>query len=412
MRRLFSLALIAVVPPVLAQSPPPGLLPPSITGQPGPMPVIPAAAIAAKTYPIARFQNLPSLPPETVSAVLGMRAGAEWLARQQQPHGRFLFGVNPALRMPLDGDSEFRQALATWSVCQAAAFTGDEKLAACGAQSVLGLLTLAKADSTDASIKVPSCPNPIGVAAVLSLAIQALPTADAKLRTEGEMLANYLTKSIRSDGSVGTDDKEYLVAGLALQALAGPTGNPQRDALVARSLAHHRTKFKENPHPTMAGAMIPAATDYCLRTKDANAAAMAFEMADWLCATQHGKLDAKQLLWAGGFRTDAQPTATEPGFESAHAARGLAAACHLIRQGVPDLARYRKYRPATVDAMEFLRGLQFSVDNTTHFAADFRTQYLLGGVRTALTDGNVRADATALATLAFQRFLESGADQP
>lgn len=419
MRRLFSLALVAVVSPAFSQAPPPALLPPSITNQPGTNPVVPAAAVAAKTYPIARFQNLQTAPPEIVSTVLGMRSGAEWLARQQQPHGRFLVGVNPALRMPLDDDSEFRQATATWAICQSAAFTGDQKLIASGAQAVLGLLALVKADPKDATAKIPNCMNPLGVAACLALAIQSLPIADSRLRSEGESLSIYLLHSIRTDGSIATDDSTPIVAGLVLQALAGSSDLPQRDAAIARSLAYYRTRFKENPHPSFAGTMIPAATDYFLRTKDANAAAMAFEMADWLCASQYGKLEARQLLWAGGFRTDSSPsshansgaTLSVPGFESAHAARGLAAACQLIRQGVPDLTRYRKYRSATVDAMEFLRSLQYSVDNSTHFTAEFRNQYLLGGIRTALTDGNVRADATALATLAFQRFLESGAEQ-
>ncbi len=401
MRRLLPLTFLASLGlPALAQSPPPALLPPSITGQSAPAAVIPAAASAPRTPALARFQNLKDLPPETAATVLGMRAAAEWLAKRQQPHGRFLFGVNPALRSPLEGDSDFRQALAAWAACQAANFTGDEKLTACGAQAVLSLLMLTKDE--------PKGPQAVGFAAALALAIQSLPTADPKLRGEAERLTGFLVKQIGADGSIAIESSDgesaNILPGLALQALVA-CGTA--DAAVGKSLAYYREKFKATPHAVLAGALIPAAVDYCLRTKDANAAAMAFEMADWLCAAQYGKHDAKQLLWAGGFRTD---SATEPGFESAHAARGLAAACHLIRQGVPDLVRYQKYRPATVEALAFVRGLQYSVDNTTHFAADFRVQYLLGGSRIALTDGNLRADATALASLAFQRFLESGAE--
>jgi hypothetical protein len=404
MRRLLPFVLPAFILPALAQSPPPALLPPSITGAPAPAPVIPAAASVAKPPAIARFQNLKELPPETASAVIGLRAGADWLAKRQQPHGRFLFGVNPALRSPLEGDSDFRQALATWATCQAAAFTGDEKLAACGGQAVLGLLTQTR--------EGPQGPQAVGFAAALALAIQSLPTADAKLRAESDRLTAYLAKQLRADGSFAIEatdaESAHAVPGLALQALAQSNAAPER---LANSLAHHRRKFQSAPHAVAAGTLLPAAVECCLRTKDANAAAFAFEMADWLCSAQYGKLDAKQILWAGGFRTDAA-AAREPGFESAHAARGLAAACRLIREGVPDLARYQKYRPATLEALGFVRGLQYSMDNTTHFAADFRTQYLLGGCRTALTDGNLRADATALAALACQHYLESGADQP
>lgn len=403
MRRLFPFVLPVLALPAFAQEPP-ALLPPSITGATAPAPVIPAAASVAKPPAIQRFQNLKNLPPETASAVLGLRAGADWLAQRQQPHGRFLFGVNPALRAPLEGDSDFRQALATWSVCQAAAFTGDEKLAASGAQSVLGLLT---------QTKEPQGPQAIGFAAALALAIQALPAADARLRAEADRLTGYLAGQLRANGSFAIDatDAESLhaVPGLALQAMA--QANAPADAMN-RALAYYRTKFKESPHAVAAGTLIPAAVEFVLRTKDANAAAFAFEMADWLCNAQYGKLDAKQILWAGGFRTDSGSLPKEPGYESAHAARGLAAACQLIRQAVPDLQRYPEYRTATVDALGFVRGLQYTLESTTHFSADFRAQYLLGGCRTALTDGNLRIDATGLSALAFQQFLESGADQP
>ena len=405
MRRLLPLALPAFILPVLAQTPPPALLPPSITGAPAPAPVIPAAASVAKSPAISRYQNLKELPLETASAVVGLRAGADWLAKRQQPHGRFLFGVNPALRSPLEGDSDFRQALATWAICQAAAFTGDEKLTACGAQAVLGLLAQMRDE--------PQGSQAIGVAAVLTLAIQALPSADAKLRSESDRLKAFLTQQLRADGSFAMDatdtESQHAIPGLALQALVQPNAASER---LGIALAYYRKKFLSAPHPVAAGTLLPAAVDHCLLTKDANSAAFAFEMADWLCTAQYGKLDAKQILWSGGFRTAVGTASQEPGFESAHAARGLAAACRLIRQAVPDLQRYQKYRPATVDALGFIRGLQYSLDNTTHFAADFRTQYLLGGCRTALSDGNLRADATALSSLAFLHFLESGADQP
>ena len=41
----------------------------------------------------------------------------------------------------------------------------------------------------------------------------------------------------------------------------------------------------------------------------------------------------------------------------------------------------------------------------------FRAQYLLGGVCGSHTNGNIRADQTALLALAQMRFLESGAEQ-
>lgn len=430
MRRVVPVPFLAAfgVALAVAQTPePPRPLPASIAGPPRPAapPVAPAGGVAApaapvKQAPIARFNPLLSFPPETVQAVYGMRTGAEWLARRQLPHGRFLFGVNPALKTPLDGDTDYRQAVAAWGVCMAARFTGDDKLAATGGQAILTLLTLCKDDPADPACKTPALPpaggNPVGFAAALVLAAYELPTADVKLHAEVEKLVGFLRKQVRSDGAVACGEPadpecETVYPGLVLQALAAShTMRPDagKAEAVTKGLAFYREAFRKTPHPSLAGTVIPAAVEWVLRTRSPDAAACALEMADWLCAAQYGKAGAQPVPWSGGFRTSLAEAAG-PGFESAHAARGLAAACHLLHTAVPDLARYAKYRPAAVEALDFVRSLQYTADNTAHFEGTFRSQFLLGGVRAGIADGNIRADATALAVAAFQRFLESGA---
>lgn len=417
MRYLIGFCTLAVASSSFAQAPP-MTLPSSILGKSAPQNLTPAAAVVAKPPPIARYPNLANVAPETAQAVLGMRTGAEWLARRQLAHGKFLFGVNPTLRTPLEGDSEFRQAIATWAVCQAAAFTFDEKLTACGGQAILTLLAQTKDDATDATLRVPTIPagsgDAVGYAACLVLAIEALPSADAKLLNEAEKLSNFLRKQIRADGGVTCGDANdpdavNVYPGLALQALAlNARRKPAagKYEAIAKGLGYYRAAFRAKPHPSLAGTILPAAVEVYIDTRSADVAAIAVEMGDWLCAAQLGKSDPHLVLLAGGFRTS--PT-NEPSFETAHALRGLAAATHLSRQ-IPDPARYAKYRPATVEAIRFMRGLQYTADNTTHFTGEFRSQYLIGGVRTGTTDGNIRSDATALSLVAFQRFLESGAD--
>jgi hypothetical protein len=401
---------VAVLPWLAAQTPPQPL-PPSVLGGATPAsPLVPVAATApAKSYPIQRYQNLALLPPETAQAVLGMRSAAEWLAKQHLSNGRFLVGVNPALRTPLEGDSEFRQALATWSVAQAANFTGDEKLNAIASQAILTVLAVvAEPQATK---------NQLSVQAALALAIQSLSNADTKLQHEGEKLVANIAQAMQKDGTFPlseskTTEDELVYPGLALQAIAGrlrTQPDAARQAALVTGVLAYRAKFKANPHPTLAGTLVPAAAEAYLLSKDANMAAVAFELGDWLCSAQVGKADAKSHVWVGGFITD---RGMEPTFTSAYAARGLASACQLIRQGVPDVARYQRYRAALVESLAFVRGLQYTIDNTSHFTPEFRVQYLIGGVRTAVTDGNLRADATALSQLAFQRYLESGAEQP
>jgi hypothetical protein len=400
---------------------PPEKLPNSITGATPPA-VVPVAATApaTKEAPIARFQNLGLLPPETAQAVVGMRTGAAWLNRMHQPNGRFLHGLNPAVRMPLDGDNDFRQALAAFATCQAARFTGDAQLTATAGQAVLSLLTLTRDDSADPTCRVPMTPvgvNKVGFAAALSLAVYELPSADPQRIAEADKLCVFLRKQVQSDGSIrcadGVADADCanLYPGLVLQALAACNRmkpDPARAALVAKSLAFYRAAFRAKPHPVLAGTVIPAAVELFLQAPDKDAAATAFEMADWLCLSQYGKNDVRQLTWAGGFRTTAD-AAGEPGHDSAVVARGLAAATHLTRQ-LADGARYSKYRPALIDALAFVHGLQFSPDNTDHFEGKFRGHYLIGGVHLAPGDGTLRIDATAAGVSAFLRFLESGAE--
>src|SRR5579883_3352214 len=200
---------------------------------------------------------------------------------------------------------------------------------------------------------------------------------------------------------------------LVLQALAAANRvrpDPETGRVLAAGIAYSRAAFKAGPHPVLAGAVIPAAVDLYQQTADKAALAAAFEMADGLCGCQYGKTDVRQLQWAGGFRP-APGAASEPGFESAYAARGLAAAVYLTRQ-LPDVTRYAKYRPALVDALGFVRGVQYTPDNTDHFEGKFRAQYLIGGVHLAPADGTLRVDATAAGVSAYLKFLESGAETP
>src|SRR5262249_17739838 len=127
---------------------------------------------------------------------------------------------------------------------------------------------------------------------------------------------------------------------------------------------------------------------------------------DALVAAQYVPADtAVPARWVGGFRGPA-----EPGSDVAIVARGLAAATRFTRQNTTDTARYAKYRSATLNALAFVQTLQYTDDNTSHFESRFRTQFLLGGVRTGVATATIRADATGWAALACAAFLESGAE--
>ncbi|HUR55841.1 MAG TPA: hypothetical protein VMZ71_17015, partial [Gemmataceae bacterium] len=156
----------------------------------------------------------------------------------------------------------------------------------------------------------------------------------------------------------------------------------------------------------------PALAELYQQTKDATAAATAFEMNDWLAALQITPTDPKRPMWAGGFRgwANGQPVDVAPGFETGAYLESLSCACKLTRE-VPDLQRFGRYRQAALDAAQYLSGLQYTEANTRHFADNFRANTLIGGFYLSPTDGNLRIDATACCVCGLLKFLTSGAEK-
>jgi hypothetical protein len=419
--------LPVVVPPAEPVPPTP---PRALPGVPPPAPsAVPTSPQPTET-PLRQFEPLAAFPQATQSSVRAVLLGADWMTRRNQPQGRFLFGYNPALRQPMPGDHDLKQARAAVALAQAAKFTGDEKQAAVASQAILTLLAATKIDPADPNCRVPghsslTC-NRVGFAALLALAIYELPAPDAKLVAEAERLCVFLQKQCRTDGSVHYTDgaadvptqldpagmNEY--PGLALHAIM--IGNRLTPAawkveVAQKGMEHYRTKFKASPHPLLAATLTPACTELYLQTKRPEAAAAVFEMNDWLCGLQYSANDPRLVQWAGGFRSVTNnPQAVEPGPETGLYVQSLACACQLTRL-TPDLDRFAKYRLAVTDAIQFVCGLQYLEANTRHFENAFRASMLIGGFHLSPSDGNLRIDATANAMTGLLRFLSSGAER-
>ena len=293
----FVLAAVGAAVVAVAQPPAPPVVPPTppraLPGIPtAPPATVPPAAAAANDVLLSQFDPLDAFPPQTQSAVRGVLLGANWMTRMNQAQGRFLFGYNPALRQPLLGDHDLKQARAALALAQAAKFTGDEKQGAIAAQAILALLAATKIDPADPSCRVPvhsslTC-NRVGFAATLALAVYELPAADARLVAEAGRLCEFLRRQCRPDGSVHytdgpTDDPEKIDSagvneypGAALYAIAA--GNALRPAAwkteaVKKGVEFYRAKFRANPHPLLAATLTPACTELYLQTKLNDAAA-------------------------------------------------------------------------------------------------------------------------------------------
>ncbi|MBM3982225.1 MAG: hypothetical protein FJ304_18560 [Planctomycetes bacterium] len=418
-----------IAPPLVPPAPPalPGapVIPPAPPGdarvpvQPAPLPV------ATAETPLSRFQPLAAYPQATQFAVRGALLGADWMAKMHQPNGRFLYGYVPALRQPVAGDHDLRQARAALALAQATKFSGDEKQSVLASQSVLALLATTKPAANDPNTRVPVqvsfvC-NRVGFAALVALAIYELPNPSDKLTDDAERLCHFLRAQLRTDGSVhytdGPTDAPPQIdpaglnefPGLALHALA--LSNRARPAewkkdAVRRGVAHYAEVFRKKPHATLAATLTPAATEMYLQTKLPELANAALDMNDWLCGLQIGPTDAKTPQWVGAFRTTADAPATA---DAGLHLQSLACAYHLTRQ-TGDLAREAKYKAALADAVQFVCGVQFVDTNTRHFETSFRANMLIGAFHLSPTDGNLRIDATACAVTGLLRFLSSGAE--
>lgn len=420
-RSLLPLCLLAL--PLAAQppvAPPPAFLPSSVTGKPH-EPVTPVAAVTPKAVPLDRFKT-PGHPVETVAAVESAKEATGWLTRMSQADGRFKAGIDATLLREIPGN-DYAQASAALAVARAARFTGDEKATAAASQACLALLTLAKPDLADATVRVPGLAadrgNKVGFAAVLAMAIYDSPTPDAKLVAEADKLCKFLYTRLRSDGSVkwadddkGEPDGVNVYPGLCFQALlASDRATPEawKGEAVERGVKFYREQFKTGPTPDLCGSLLPAVCEFAVRTKNKDATAFAFEMADWLCDRQLTTTDARNLRWVGAYKP---ATGDEPPARTAAAAEGMCAAVALAAQ-VPDATRFARYRKSGRDALTFCRGLQFSDGNRNalHFTAEVRTQWLLGGVHGSPSDGLLRVEHTAGLLNAQLRYLESGAEK-
>jgi hypothetical protein len=424
---------VSAQPPLPAAPAPPPVAPPAAPGDaapPRPPQPLPAPGGAAE-LPLSRLQPHDTYPAVTQFSVRGVLLGAAWVAKMHQPHGRFLHGYDPALRQPVPGEHDLKQARAALAMSQAAAFSGEKRHAAVARQAILALLSSTVLSQTDSNCRVPVqasyvC-NRVGLAAVLALAIYERPGAEEKLTDDAERLCNFLRTQLRADGSVhytdGASDVpaqidragENEYPGLVLHALAvGARVRPAewKKEAVRRGVAHYREVFRARPNPTLAATLTPAACELYLRTNLPEAAAAAFEMNDWLCGLQIGPTDPRTPQYAGGFRAAANAQAVgDPPATAATAlcVQSLACAYRLTR-ATGDLAREAKYLPALQAAANFLCGLQYLELNTRHFENAYRTAMLIGGFHRSPADGGLRTDGTACAITGLLSYLSSGAE--
>jgi hypothetical protein len=355
----------------------------------------------------------------------GQRA-ADWLFRMNGLKGRFLYGYLPAVKSEMEGDHYLRQAGAAFALARAAQFLGEERYAVRATQAILTLLDETIPDPADPSCRYTALPslvvNRLGSAALLVLAIHALPNPQPDLLEKAEQLCQYIRRQARADGSLGCHDaveadkpeaedidsvSEY--PGLALYALVRSQKRQPASwklELVRKAVSYYRPWWQAHRNLAFIPWQTAANAEAYVQTKDPAFGEFVYEMTDWLCGLQYDQLDPRRLAWYGGFRGWAAGTAVEstPNIGSAVYAESLGQACRVARAAT-DVTHYQHYTEAEERALQFVVRLQYTDANAQHFADWYRPR-LVGAFHASFQDGDLRIDYTQHALSALLTYLE------
>jgi hypothetical protein len=362
---------------------------------------------------------------------LSAQRGMEWLQRVNRLDGRFVNGLVPDLRKPLEGDHYLRQAGAAFALARAARFFGDEHATALARQAVLTLLLDTTKDAQNPQVRRTVFPSAVvsqlGAAGLLVATIHELPAPADDLLAQSEELCAYIRQQQRPDGALtdadlpaggnaaGAAENNAYHAGLALYGLLRSQQHkpaPWKLDIVRKARSYYQTTWKANKHLAPVPAHTAAYAEAYLLTHEQPFADYVTEMSDWLCTLQYEQIDPRQVHWHGGFMSwaDGRPALVAPGISSASCAEGLAEACRVAR-AVGDVQRHPRYVQALERCLKFLTTLQYTEANAQHFAEWFRPE-ILGGFYASHQDGTLRIDYTQHAVCALVQYLACVADLP
>jgi hypothetical protein len=411
------------------QDPRPATVPPVIqTKYTEPSPTPSTKPVVSPPAAPTPARDLSKLTETQKQALLLAQRGATWLNKRNLSTGRFQYGILPALARPMEGDNFLHQATAALALARAARVIGDKTFEARAAQAVLTLLDQTMVDPKDAQVRylrytsLPSlAQNRLAAAGLLVAALHELPTPQADLLDKSDQLCNFIRRQARPDGSLCTSDlgddgkpgRESFEAaneypGLALYGLM--LSQRQRPAawktdLARRAVVYYHPWWKANKNMAFIPAQTAAYTEAYLLTKEPAFAACVVEMNDWLCDLQYER--SRVEWWYGGFKSwkDGHEVEDAPSIGCAVYGESLANACRIARE-TADVKRYDRYNVTAERNVLFVGLLQYTMSNTLHYDAVFRSEYLLGGFHPSQQDGDLRIDYTAQAVTALLQYVE------
>lgn len=375
------------------------------------------AAVAqepGKTSPKKSPPNPAKLTVPQRNIYLSTQRGMEWLHKANKPDGRFVYGLLPALRTPMEGDDFIHQAGAAFALGRAARFFEDERAGAIARQAVLTLLLETTVDAKEKHLRYSAAPpqlvNRVAATGFLVLAIHDLPVPGADLLEQAEQMTAYLRTRFAADGTirvVDTIDVKDSVAArdaeAAMQHFSGPAlyavirSHALKPAawkleVLRKACPAYHGLWQRSKNMPMVAWHTAAYAEAFEHTKENAFADCVFAMNDWLCEQQYAVPDPRRSHWTGGFMPwrDGRVSAGPPDVSSAQAAFSLSQACRVARRA-GDATRLARYQKALESALYFLTTLQYTDGSVQHFADWFRPA-LVGGFHASHQDGNLRID--------------------
>lgn len=372
-------------------------------------------------YELFRSHRVVRLDDVTRHAVeRAARANADYLRLHVRETGGFDYLYQPDADALVADDNTVRQAGASYAASKLASYFGEPEDVAVARAAVMNLLRYERTNERGSYLRWQR--SSLGITGLALLGIVELEESSvgdafkpAALRlargivgqqtTEGRLRGDF------EDDAADTDAAQQYYPGEALLALARMLRRWPEEAWIAEALEASFDYYVDFWHEHGTGSFPPwhgaAWANAYLHTGDERYARFALELADWIVDNQNRTSwgDWEKDDYAGAYTSYLR---APPNFSTGTYSEPIPLAIEVAR-ALGDEARVERYLEAQHQAMRFLLQLVISPQETFYMPSPERS---LGGVRTSLSDNDVRIDGVQHVATAFVHALQYLDDEP
>ncbi|HEX8283152.1 MAG TPA: AMMECR1 domain-containing protein [Pyrinomonadaceae bacterium] len=313
---------------------------------------------------------------------------SRYLVKHQKPDGSLYLRYEPFQNRLYEGLELARMAHAAWVLARGAARLGDPELATAADSAVGHFMPKILEDGERAWLETDGGASSVAEVSFLLLGLLEMRAADPRRRLIPHLAAT-LWGCIDRHGRVSTHRapaaspeafQDYF-PGQVLLALgaAAEAGEVEADlAKWRRAFRFYRHRFRYRRNFGQVSWMMQACARWWRVTGEKDAAALAFEIGDWILNYQQDK--------TGGFVNDHQPDA--PGYTTALYLEGVGAAIPLA-SALGDTARHARYTDAVARGFRFLERLVIQQRDAPVLP---NISMAVGGLRQSVHRSEVRID--------------------